>query len=71
MRVVLLTGKGGVGKTSLAVATALGSAAHGRRTFLLSTDFFQNGMREDRPLQYVTFYFPYKSPCYNPLVRRS
>jgi arsenite-transporting ATPase len=38
MRVVLLTGKGGVGKTSLAVATALGAAAHGHRVFLLSTD---------------------------------
>ncbi|MEN8182923.1 MAG: ArsA family ATPase [Myxococcota bacterium] len=38
MRVLLLTGKGGVGKTSLAVATALGAAAHGHRVFLLSTD---------------------------------
>jgi arsenite-transporting ATPase len=38
MRVILLTGKGGVGKTSLAVATALGAAAHGHRVFLLSTD---------------------------------
>ena len=35
---ILLTGKGGVGKTSLAVATALGAAAHGHRVFLLSTD---------------------------------
>ncbi len=38
MRVVLLTGKGGVGKTSLAVATALGAAEHGHRVHLLSTD---------------------------------
>lgn len=38
MRVILLTGKGGVGKTSLAAATALGAAAHGHRVFLLSTD---------------------------------
>ncbi len=38
MRVVLLTGKGGVGKTSLAVATALGAARHGHRTIVLSTD---------------------------------
>jgi arsenite-transporting ATPase len=38
MRVLLHTGKGGVGKTSLAVATALGAAAHGHRVFLLSTD---------------------------------
>jgi arsenite-transporting ATPase len=36
--VVLLTGKGGVGKTSHAVATALGAARHGHRVFLLSTD---------------------------------
>jgi arsenite-transporting ATPase len=38
VRVILLTGKGGVGKTSLAAATALGAAAHGHRVFLLSTD---------------------------------
>ena len=38
MRVLLLTGKGGVGKTSFAVATALGAARHGHRVFLLSTD---------------------------------
>ncbi len=38
MRVLLHTGKGGVGKTSLAAATALGAASHGHRVFLLSTD---------------------------------
>jgi arsenite-transporting ATPase len=38
VRVLLHTGKGGVGKTSLAVATALGAARHGHRVFLLSTD---------------------------------
>ena len=38
MRVLLYTGKGGVGKTSLAVATALLAAEHGHRVFLLSTD---------------------------------
>ena len=38
MRVILLTGKGGVGKTSLALATALGAAGYGHRVFLLSTD---------------------------------
>ena len=38
MRVLLYTGKGGVGKTSLAVATALAAAEHGHRVFLLSTD---------------------------------
>jgi arsenite-transporting ATPase len=38
VRVLLLTGKGGVGKTSMALATALGAAAHGHRTIVLSTD---------------------------------
>ena len=38
MRVLLHTGKGGVGKTSMAVAAALGAAEHGHRVFLLSTD---------------------------------
>jgi arsenite-transporting ATPase len=38
MRVLLLTGKGGVGKTTLAAATAIGAAAHGHKAFLLSTD---------------------------------
>ncbi|MCP3986072.1 MAG: TRC40/GET3/ArsA family transport-energizing ATPase [bacterium] len=38
MRVILLTGKGGVGKTTHSVTTALGAAAHGHRVFLLSTD---------------------------------
>jgi arsenite/tail-anchored protein-transporting ATPase len=38
MRVILLTGKGGVGKTTHALATAFGAAAHGHRVFLLSAD---------------------------------
>jgi arsenite/tail-anchored protein-transporting ATPase len=38
LRVLLLTGKGGVGKTTFAAATALGAARHGHRVFLLSTD---------------------------------
>jgi len=38
MRVLLLTGKGGVGKTSLSLATALCAAEHGHRVFVLSTD---------------------------------
>ncbi len=42
MRVILHTGKGGVGKTSLSIATALGAAQHGHRVFLLSTDSAHN-----------------------------
>lgn len=38
MRVLLYSGKGGVGKTSLAAATAVGAARRGRRTLVLSTD---------------------------------
>ena len=38
MRVLLFTGKGGVGKTSVAAATALRAAASGARTLILSTD---------------------------------
>ncbi|MCE9634918.1 MAG: arsenical pump-driving ATPase [Planctomycetes bacterium] len=37
-RALLFTGKGGVGKTSLACATALSLAARGRRVLLVSTD---------------------------------
>ena len=38
MRVILFTGKGGVGKTSVAAATALRSAELGYKTIILSTD---------------------------------
>ena len=38
MRVLLFTGKGGVGKTSVAAATALRCADDGARTLVLSTD---------------------------------
>jgi len=38
MRVILYTGKGGVGKTSVAAATALRSAELGYKTIVLSTD---------------------------------
>jgi arsenite-transporting ATPase len=38
MRIVLFTGKGGVGKTTVASATALRIAATGRKTLLMSTD---------------------------------
>src|SRR3954471_2325844 len=37
-RIILYTGKGGVGKTSVAAATARQCAAAGRRTLVLSTD---------------------------------
>jgi arsenite/tail-anchored protein-transporting ATPase len=37
-RTILYTGKGGVGKTSVAAATAVRCAAGGRRTLILSTD---------------------------------
>ncbi len=38
MRVILAVGKGGVGKTTVAAATALVAAARGHRTVLLSVD---------------------------------
>ena len=38
MRIIVYTGKGGVGKTSMAAATALRAAELGHRTLVLSTD---------------------------------
>jgi len=38
MRIILYTGKGGVGKTTIAAATALRAAALGHRTIVMSTD---------------------------------
>jgi arsenite-transporting ATPase len=38
MRILIYTGKGGVGKTSIAAATALRAAAMGYRTVVISTD---------------------------------
>jgi arsenite-transporting ATPase len=38
MRVILFTGKGGVGKTTVAAATALRAARDGKRTLVMSTD---------------------------------
>ena len=38
MRIVLYTGKGGVGKTTVAAATAVRCAELGYRTVVLSTD---------------------------------
>ena len=38
MRIILVTGKGGVGKTTVSAATAVGSADLGHRTLVMSTD---------------------------------
>ncbi len=38
MRIVLVTGKGGVGKTTVAAATAIAAADNGYRTLVASTD---------------------------------
>jgi arsenite/tail-anchored protein-transporting ATPase len=38
MRIIIYTGKGGVGKTSVAAATAVKSAEQGQKTLVLSTD---------------------------------
>lgn len=38
MRIIVYTGKGGVGKTSIAAATAYQMAAEGKRTIVISTD---------------------------------
>src|SRR3989441_2915440 len=38
MRIVLFTGKGGVGKTTVAAATAIRAASEGHRTLVMSTD---------------------------------
>lgn len=38
MRIILFTGKGGVGKTSISAATALNLAERGHHTLILSTD---------------------------------
>ena len=51
LRVILLTGKGGVGKTTLAAATAVAAARRGVRTLLVSTDAAHSvGDVLDRPL---------------------
>ena len=38
MRVLLVVGKGGVGKTTVAAATALAASREGARTLVASTD---------------------------------
>jgi arsenite/tail-anchored protein-transporting ATPase len=50
-RILVYTGKGGVGKTSIAAATALRCAERGYRTMILSTDIAHSlGDAFDRPL---------------------
>ena len=57
MRVLLVTGKGGVGKTTVAAATALRAAELGYRTLVTSTDPAHSladaydGHLEDAPLE--------------------
>src|SRR5690242_1626304 len=51
MRIVLYTGKGGVGKTTVAAATAVRCAELGYRTVVLSTDLAHSLADSfDRPL---------------------
>jgi arsenite-transporting ATPase len=51
VRIILYTGKGGVGKTSTAAATALCCAERGQRTIVLSTDIAHSLADSfDRPL---------------------
>src|SRR5919108_6198185 len=38
MRIILFTGKGGVGKTTIAAATSLKAASFGYKTLVISTD---------------------------------
>ena len=59
MRIILVTGKGGVGKTTVAAATALASADRGYRTLVTSTDpahslgdAFDVGLKDD-PVEVV------------------
>ncbi|HEV8516239.1 MAG TPA: ArsA family ATPase [Candidatus Limnocylindrales bacterium] len=50
-RIIVYTGKGGVGKTSIAAATAVRCAERGYRTIVLSTDIAHSlGDAFDRPL---------------------
>ncbi|MDE6739423.1 MAG: P-loop NTPase, partial [Lachnospiraceae bacterium] len=41
-KIYIFTGKGGVGKSSIAAAHALKSAQDGKRTLLMSTDMAHN-----------------------------
>lgn len=37
--------------------------------FLRSTDLFANGVDSDEPVDFITLYDPYASPCFNPVAR--
>jgi hypothetical protein len=39
-----------------------------RAQLLLSTDFFQSGADESRPLTFLALYDPYRTPCYSPFA---
>ena len=41
-RILIFTGKGGVGKTSVAAAHALKSSKEGKKTLIVSTDMAHN-----------------------------
>jgi hypothetical protein len=42
---------------------------HLYRTFLLSTNFFQQDLDGRGEVEYMNLYHPYASPCYNPLAQ--
>ena len=37
--------------------------------FLLSTNFFREGADETKPVKYLYYYDPYKTPCQNPFAQ--
>ena len=59
------------GRTVRSARQASGARDRLVERFLLSTDFFQHGADESRPVRYVTYADPYISPCYNPFAPSS
>ena len=54
MRIIVYTGKGGVGKTSIAAATAVRAAELGHRTLVLSTDLAHSLADSlDQPVEFL------------------
>ncbi len=49
-----------------AVASRSKMVADLTRKYLLSSDYFLNKMDENKTVQYLGFYNPYRSPCANP-----